>query len=138
MAWSNTLTAKATMPTIIVGTGEALPSPFPFDANKYAPLVNTVPGVGKNHLEELAKNSEKSPEDSRNADRENIKSTLRSIMANRMFSENARVNACRELSNIVNNEEIAELHEEVKKLRAIIEANAPDESALPPFLRKRK
>lgn len=59
-------------------------------------------------------------------------------MRNKLFSETARVAAARELTRIFNNEEIEELREEVKRLTAIIELNAPDESSLPPHLRRRR
>jgi hypothetical protein len=76
--------------------------------------------------------------DQRECDREEVKTNLQSIMRNRLLSETARVAAARELSRILDNEELQEMREEVRRLTAIIEANTSDESELPPHLRRRR
>jgi hypothetical protein len=63
---------------------------------------------------------------------------LNSIAAGTTKLQNEMWSTARELNNIVNNEEIAELRAEVARMRAIIEANTPNEGELPPHLRKRR
>lgn len=110
--------------TVPVGAAlhHAVP-PFPFDVRLHMPIVPT---------------SELAPVDERGRDREEIKQQLRGIMRNRFFSETARVAAARELARVVDNEEIAELRAEVARMRAIIEANTPNEQDLPPHLRRKR
>jgi hypothetical protein len=113
-------------------TGAPMPTDWlPFDARLHIPMVNPVPAI-------LTITEDVPVVNERERQREEVKQNLQSIMRNRLLSETARVAAARELTRIFDNEEIEELREEVKRLSAIIEANTPDESSLPPHLRRRR
>jgi hypothetical protein len=132
MAWGQSLilidnvaddaatTAEATSPACVH-------SVFPFDATLYEPMVKPVESMPTVAVV-----------DQREREREEVKACLQGILRNRLLSESARVSAARELTRIFDNEEISELREEVKRLTAIIEANAPDESDLPPHLQRKR
>lgn len=134
MAWGNSLTTMNNVAddaaTTAEATSPASASPFPFDARLHIPMVKPVTVMPT--IEDV------SVVDQRERDREEVKIHLQSILRNRLLSESARVSAARELTRIVDNEEIQELQEEVSRLRAIIEVNAPDQSELPPHLRGRR
>jgi len=104
---------------------------LPFNARLHIPMVKPLPSIP-------TIDGDVPIVDQRERDREEVKTNLQSIMRNRLLSETARVAAARELTRIFDNEEIEILRAEVARLQAVIEANAPDESNLPPHLRMRR
>lgn len=124
MAWGHSLTAESVQDNAIGA------SPFPFIASEHIPVMKPLPSIPTIDDVPIV--------DQRERERDEVKTNLQSILKNRLFSESARVAAARELTRILNNEEINELREEVARLRAIIEANAEDELNLPPMLRGRR
>ena len=129
MAWGNSLSVEAVQED---SRSASMPTDWlPFDARLHTPIVKPVPT--------MPTIDEDIPVvDQREREREEVKTNLQSIMRNRLLSETARVAAARELSRILDNEEIDELREEVKRLTAIVNENTPDESELPPHLRRRR
>ena len=135
MAWGNSLSVET-----VQEDSRSVPTLAwtPFDASKYEPMIKPVPTLTVGNLSEAVAQAEKTPEQQRERDREEVKVHLQGILRNRLLSESARVAAARELTRIFDNEELDELRSEVKRLTALVEANAPDESALPPHLRSRR
>ena len=138
MAWGNTLTTMNNVADDAANTAEAT-SPAsvsalqfrPFDATLYEPMVKPLPSI-PTMIEDVP------IVDQRELDREEVKVNLQGILRNRLLSESARVAAARELTRILDNDEIEELRDELARLTAIVKANMPDEddSDLPPHLRR--
>lgn len=127
MAWGNSLTAEAVQED---SRSVSMPTDWlPFDARLHSPMVKPAPMPTIEDVPIV---------DERQRERDEVKTNLQSIMRNRLLSETARVAAARELTRILDNEEIEELREEVKRLTAIVNENTPDESELPPHLRRRR
>src|SRR5581483_462240 len=133
--WTNNSAAIAIPEAQVSATAAPVLVFKPFDATQYEPMVKPVPSIPT--IDALVTQSEKTIEVEREEDRADIKRNFRSILNNRLLNESARVKAGSELAKIHDNEEIAELRAEVKRLTEIIEANAEDESSLPPHLRSR-
>jgi hypothetical protein len=133
MAWTNNSAAIQTPENPATVTGAPMPTDWlPFDARLHTPMVKPAP------MPTMIEDVPIVDERQREREREEVKACLQGILRNRLLSETARVSAARELTRIFDNEELQEMREEVKRLTAIIEANAPDESDLPPHLQRKR
>ena len=128
MAWGD----KFELNTAVVAPSAPTLGWTPFDARLHTPMVKPVPAMPTMIDEDIP------VVDQRQRERDEVKLHLQSILRNRLLSESARVAAARELTRILDNEEIEELREEVKRLTAIIETSADDSEQLPPSLRGRR
>jgi hypothetical protein len=131
MAWTRDSGMLNNIAPTQVPLAHALPR-FSFDATKFPPKNGLPPSIS-----ELLKTIPE-PREDRERDREEIKENLRAIMRNKFYSETARVSAARELSSIINNEEISELRIQVKELTECVLLQQPKEDELPPSLRRRR